>query len=213
MESMLQELKGRFSTPSSSSPCDTVQELQQTIASLQQIKSGLEETKEYRAAQVEKERASSKDDRVLQLKKRVEESKAATEKLLGFSLKQEHFNSGDVYILMPIGYVNLQQFELQVEILQKSIRNMEERLDRLRGELGDLKARFSWSAVDKTESQISQLEAQLPSMRTQLLGFLMAHQPMMDPTFSETLATHLDAMLEAYLELRKLECAEAKASV
>ena len=48
-------------------------------------------------------------------------------------------------------------------------------------------------------------------MRTQLLGFLMACQPMMDPTFSNTLATHLDAMLEAYLELRTLECAEAKA--
>jgi uncharacterized protein involved in exopolysaccharide biosynthesis len=201
MESMLQELKGRFSTPSSSSPCDTVQELQQTIASLQQIKSGLEETKEYRAAQAEKERVS-KDDRVLQLKKRIEESKAAAEKLLGFSLKQEHFNSGNVYALMPIGYVNRQQFEGRVQILQKPIRNMEERVDRLRGRL---------SVNPTTESEILQLEAQLHAMRTQLLGFLMAYQPMMDPTFSETLATHLDAMLEAYLELRTLECAEAKA--
>jgi DNA repair exonuclease SbcCD ATPase subunit len=201
MESMLQELKGRFSTPSSSSPCDTVHELQQTIASLQQIKSGLEETKEYRAAQAEKERVS-KDDRVLQLKKRVEESKAAAEKLLGFSLKPEHFNCGNVYSLMPSGYVNRQQFEWRVENLQKPIRNMEERVDRLRSRL---------SVNPTTKSEILQLEAQLHAMRTQLLGFLMEYQPMMDPTFSETLATHLDAMLEAYLELRTLECAETKA--
>jgi DNA repair exonuclease SbcCD ATPase subunit len=210
MESMLQELKGRFSVPSSSSPCDTVQELQQTIASLQQIKSGLEETKEYRAAQAEKERAS-KDDRVLQLKKRIEESKAAAEKLLGFSLKPEHFNPGNMYNLMPTGYMNRLIFDQTVQNFQRPILNMEERLDRLRGELGDLKFRCSWSAVDKTKSEILQLEVQLHPMRSQLLGFLMAYQPMMDPTFSETLATHLDAMLETYLELRTLECAEAKA--
>jgi DNA repair exonuclease SbcCD ATPase subunit len=200
---MLKAINGRFQCCAASLPCDTVKELEQTIASLQQIKNGLEETEEYRAAQAEKERAS-KDERILQLKKRMEESKAAAERLLGFSLKPEHFNSGNVYTLMPIGYVNRQQFEGRVQILQNPIRNMEERVDRLRCHL---------SANPTTKSEILQLEAQLHLMRTQLLGFLMAYQPMMDPTFSETLANHLDAMLEAYLELRTLECAEAKASV
>ena len=218
MESMLQEIKERFSTPSSSSPCDTVQELQQTIASLQQIMSGLEETMEYRAAKTEEERAS-KGSRVLQLKKRVDESKAAAEKLLGFSLMPEHFTK-NMYILMPSGYVDRQQFEKRVQLLQMHIRNTEERLGRLRGQIStnpktkseslQLEAQL-YPMQTTTKSEILQLEAQLHPTRTQLLGFLMACQPMMDTTFSETLATHLDAMLAAYLELRTLQCAEAEA--
>jgi hypothetical protein len=69
---MLKEVSGRFQDTAAS--YEAVQELEHTIASLQQIKNGLEETKEYRAAQAEKERAS-KGDRVQQLQKRVEESK------------------------------------------------------------------------------------------------------------------------------------------
>ena len=174
-----------------------MQELQQTIASLQRIKSGLEEeTKEFRVMQVEKEPAP-KDDRVLQLEKRIEESKAAAEKLLGFSLKPKHFDSGDVYSLMPSGYADRQRFEETVEKLREDIHTTEAILRERRAYLG------------KKEIEASQAHSR--TLRTQLLTFLMAYQPMMDPTFSKTLATHLDAMLEAYLELRTLECAEAKA--
>ena len=197
---MLKEVSGRFQDTAAS--CEAVQELEHTIASLQQIKNGLEETKEYRAAQAEKERAS-KGDRVLQLKKRVEESKAAAERLLGFPLTPEHCNEGNAYGLMPIGYVDRLVFEQTVQSLEQSSSNMEERLDQLKGELGDLKSRSSWSAVDRTKSEIIKLEQQVHIMRSRLLCYMMSYQPMLDATFSDKLAGHLDAMLEAYLELRQ----------
>jgi DNA repair exonuclease SbcCD ATPase subunit len=199
---MLKEVSGRFRDTAAS--YEAVQELEHTIASLQQIKNGLEETNEYRAAQAEKERAS-KGDRVQQLEKRIEESKAAAERLLGFPLTPGHCTKGNVYGLLPIGYVDRLAFEQTVQSLERSSSNTEERLDQLKGELGDLKSRSSWSAVDRTKSEIMQLEQQAHLMRSRLLGYMMSYQPMLDATFSDTLAAHLDAMLDAYLELRKLQ--------
>lgn len=194
---MLKEVSGRFQDTAAS--CEAVQELEHTIASLQQIKNGLEETNEYRAAQAEKERAS-KGDRVQQLQKRVEESKAAAERLLGFPLTPEHCTKGNAYGLMPVGYVDQLVFEQTVQSLERYSSDMQERLNQLKGELGDLKSRSSLSAVEKTK-----FEQQIPISRSRLLGYMMSHQPMLDATFSDTLAAHLDAMLDAYLELRKLQ--------
>jgi hypothetical protein len=204
---MLKAINGRFQCCAASLPCDTVKELEQTIASLQQIKNGLEETEEYRAAQAEKERAS-KDERILQLKKRVEESKASAEKLLGFPLKPDHFTGGNAYKLMPAGYVARAHFEGTLQHFQKQISSMEAVLDRCKGELGVLK---SASSRSQTEMSIQSGEGQLCEARSRLLGFVMAYEPMLDTTFSEKLAVHLDAMLGAYLELRTLECSEANA--
>jgi DNA repair exonuclease SbcCD ATPase subunit len=206
---MLQEIQGKFDVYASL-PFDTVQELEQTIANLQKIKNELEETDEYRAAQAEKERAL-KGNRALQLKKRVEESKAAAEKMLGFPLTPQLLNQENMYKLMPMGFVDRSQFNAQLQQYQMQNAIAEEKLDQLKGELGDLKFRSKWSSVDNTKSQIQQLEFQVHITRTRLLSYMMAYQPMLDTTFSETLAAHLDAMLEAYLELRKLECSEAKA--
>ena len=84
---MLRDIKGRFKDPEA--PCEAVQALEETLASLQQIKKGLEETKEYRAAQAEKE-LSDKGNRVLLLKKQVEESKAAAENLTRCAIVFSH---------------------------------------------------------------------------------------------------------------------------
>lgn len=207
---MLQEIQGRFEGYAASVPFDTVQQLEQTITSLQKIKNELEETEEYRVAQAEKERVT-KGNHALQLKKRVEESKAAAEKLLGFPLQPQLLNKQNMYKLMPVGFLDRTQFEAQLQKYQMHNAVTQDNLDRLKGELGDLKSRSSWSAVDQKTSQIEQLEFQLHATRTQLLSYMMQYQPMLDTTFSDTLAAHLDTMLEAYLELRKLECSAAKA--
>jgi predicted RNase H-like nuclease (RuvC/YqgF family) len=210
MEPMLEELKGRFSTPSSS-PYDTVQELQQTIAALQQIKSGLEETEEYRAAQAEKERA--KEDRVLQLKKRVEESKAAVEKMLGYSLKSEQFSTGEAYGLMPVGFHSCAHFEDTIKHYQTRIATLEAELVVMKEPGYKPRGIRPEYALEQTQRNIDTAEYTRRKLSSQLIGYMMAYQPMKDLTFCQTLATHLDAMLEAYLALRTLECAEAKASV
>ena len=100
---MLRDIKGRFKDPEA--PCEAVQALEETLATLQQIKKGLEETKEYRAAQAEKE-LSDKGNRVLLLKKQVEESKAAAEGLLGYPLTSAHYQASgnfgnSLYQLLP----------------------------------------------------------------------------------------------------------------
>jgi hypothetical protein len=202
---MLRDIKGRFKDPEA--PCEAVQALEETLASLQQIKKGLEETKEYRAAQAEKE-LSDKGNRVLLLKKQVEESKAAAEGLLGYPLTSAHYQASgnfgnSLYQLLPEGYVDHQVFGYQVRHLQQELAKQEENLDRVKGELGDFKSRSSWSAVDRTKSEIIKLEQQVHIMRSRLLCYMMSYQPMLDATFSDKLAGHLDAMLEAYLELRQ----------
>ena len=193
---MLREVRGRLQGAS----CEAVQELEYTIASLQQIKNGLEETEEYRTALAEKE-LISKCDRVLQLKKCVQESKVAAEKLLGYPLKPEHFINGSGYKLMPMGYVAKATFDTDVQQFQKQIAIAEEALDRFKGEIGVKKARSSFGGLDQ-KSQLAQLEDSLRHQRSRLLGYMMSCEPMLDATFSETLAVHLDAMLDAYLELR-----------
>ena len=207
---MLKEVSGRFQDTAAS--YEAVQELEHTIASLQQIKNGLEETKEYRAAQAEKERAS-KGDRVQQLQKRVEESKAAAERLLGFPLTLEHCTSGKAYSLMPDGFVDRTQFEVMIQDFQNQIASTEAFLDKCKGELRVLKSpNYKPRGCVRVDQELEQAqraihngEHQLRAASSRLLGYMMSHQPMLDATFSDTLAAHLDAMLDAYLELRKLQ--------
>jgi hypothetical protein len=120
-------------------------------------------------------------------------------------LKPEHFTNGDAYKMLPVGYVHRLQFEAMIQPLQKLIASTEEKLDQCKGEVGDLKFCRSWQALDQKQSQIAQLEYQLHNARSRLLGIVMACEPILDATFSDTLAAHLDSMLDAYLELRKLQ--------
>jgi hypothetical protein len=200
---MLRDIKGRFKDPEA--PCEAVQ----ALASLQQ---GLEETKEYRAAQAEKE-LSDKGNRVLLLKKQVEESKAAAENLLGYPLKTEYLSKGQAYELMPMGFVDRLIFDSTIQHYQNQIATMKEVLDRCKGELAVLKApnfkphgygcNTQQQQIEQTERSIHSGVHQLREARSKLLGYVMEHQPMLDATFSDKLAAHLDAMLDAYLELRQ----------
>ena len=203
---MLQEIQASFQD--TATPCETVEALANTIASLEQIKKGLEDTTEYRAAQAEKA-LTAKGDRALQLKKTLEESKAAAEKLLGYPLKPENVANGEAYRLMPTGFVDKLTFNYQLQHYQKQIDIAEVIVDRCKGELAVLKsnnvAPFGRGTLkqtlEQTQGQLTQAERSLHDVRSRLLGFVMANQPMLDATFSDQLATHLDAMLVAYMEL------------
>ena len=204
---MLQALQGRFQqdpSTAATAPCETVQALEETIASLQQIKIGLEETKEFRAAQAEKA-LTVKGNRMLQLTNRAEEAKAAAEKLLGYPLKPEHFTNGQAYSLMPVGFVERLHFEAAVQHFQGEIARLKD-LQALKP-LSSCRPTFGLleNSFHQAQRTMKAEEDQLRKARSRLLGYLMTHRPMQDATFTNKLAAHIDTMLEAYLELRALE--------
>jgi hypothetical protein len=210
---MLKEIQNLFEDPTCDiTPCEALEALDETLASLHQIKKSLEKNKEYYAAQVEKDMIP-KYNQVLLLKNHVKESKAAAEKLLGFSLKPEHFTKGEAYMLMPLGFVNKVSFELEIQNFQKPIKDIEKSLDLNKGMLEDLKSPDDkplgyitrYDKIDEIEKSIQVEEYHLNRARSELLGYFMTHQPMLDTTFSNKLAVHLNSMLDAYLELKKLE--------
>jgi hypothetical protein len=205
--SMLKEIQIRFQDTDGINPYEVVQELEHTMTILQKIKKGLQE-------ESKKEYASGpKDNRMQQLSKIVVNSKATAEKLLGFSLNRGHFTNGNAYQLMPQGYVNRTTFEETVQHYQTHIASLEEPLKKYKEDLhalksGDFKVRGCVSIDDVKKDikmKIQSGEQQVQSARSKLLGYIMTHLPMHDATFSQKLAGHLDAMLEAYLELRKLQ--------
>jgi hypothetical protein len=220
---MLKEIQNRFQDPAGSvAPCEAVQALDETLASLHQIKKSLEETKEYRAAE-EAQKQSDESKRVMRLKASLEKAQAAAEAMLGYPLNSEHYfssgNYGDsLYNLLPEGYVHQKMFDHQVKHLKSQLANQEARLDKIRSELGpseltpappflrgDLK-----QALEGKQGQLRNATANVHFGRSRLLSYMATHKPMRDAHFGKTLAGHLDAMLDAYLELEKLEQSELK---
>jgi DNA repair exonuclease SbcCD ATPase subunit len=216
---MLKEIQNRFQDPAGGiSPQEAVQALEETLASLHQIKKSLEETKEYRAAE-EAQKQSDKGNRVRHLTASLEKAEAAAEAMLGYSLTSAHYrSSGSLYHLLPEGYLNHQAYDYQVKQFQSQLAKQEAQLDRIRGELGtseltpappflrgDLK-----QALEAKQEQLRSATAQVRCARSQLLSYMATHKPMRDAHFSDKLAGHLDAMLDAYLELQKLEQSELK---
>ena len=192
-------------------PCAAVQALEATLASLQQLQADLKNTKEYRAAQAEQRRLSE-SDRARQLAETVARSRAAAEALLGYPLTPQHFETADVYALMPTGYVDGPTFDAYVQQFQARLAALEEALDKARGELDELKspdvkpASFGRNfdikqRLEQKKGDLRQAELQVHHLRSRLLGYLATHQPMRDAAFGATLASHLDAMLAAYLAL------------
>jgi hypothetical protein len=215
---MLKEIQNHFQDPAVGvAPCEALQALDETLASLNQIKKSLEEIKEYRAAQAEKE-MTAKDNRVPQLQNRAQKSKAAAEGMLGYPLMPEHFASGGAYALLPVGFVERPTFEAAVQSYPKEIARLKEVVDQCKGELDTLKSPSFKSRGCVTPAQASEQvmrsirggEVMIHDQRSRLLSYMETHKPMLDAHFGKTLAGHLDAMLDAYLELEKLEQSELK---
>jgi hypothetical protein len=191
-------------------PYAAVQALDETLASLQKLHADLKRTKEYRAAE-EAQKQSDASDRVRRFTEKLEKAQAAAEAMLGYPLTNAHYrSSGGLYHLLPEGYVHHQTFDYQVKQFQGHLANQEARLDKIKGELGaaeltptppflrgDLK-----QALEAKQAELHSATAQVHCARSQLLGYLATHKPMRDTRFGETLAGHLDAMLEAYVALR-----------
>jgi hypothetical protein len=190
-------------------PYAAVQALDETLASLQKLQADLKRTKEYRAAE-EAQKQSDASDRVRRLTEELEKAQAAAEAMLGYPLTSMHYGSSNgLYHLLPEGYVHPQMFDHQVKQLQSHLSNQEARLDKLRGELGaseltpappflrgDLK-----QALEAKQAELHSATVQVRCARSRLLGFMATHKPMRDARFSEKLAGHLDAMLDAYVAL------------
>ena len=167
------------------------------------------------------EEPTAKDKHILELKKRVQESKLSAEKLLGFSLNQGHFMNGEAYRLMPACFVHPLHFQEDILPLQQKIVNMKAIINECKAELAVLKSpNFKSSGcvthmqqqqqIEQFERNIHMGEHQLQEVRSWLLGYMMAHQPILDTNFNDKLATHLDVMLDSYLELWKLQHSELK---
>jgi hypothetical protein len=194
-------------------PYAAVQALDETLASLQKLQADLKRTKEYRAAE-EAQKQSDASDRVRRLTEELEKAQAAAEAMLGYPLTSAHYRSSgnfddSLYHLLPEGYVHHQKFDCAVQRLKQQLANQEARLDKIRGELGaseltpappflrgDLK-----QALEAKQAELHSATVQVRCARSQLLGFMATHKPMRDARFGETLAGHLDAMLDAYVAL------------
>jgi ABC-type dipeptide/oligopeptide/nickel transport system ATPase subunit len=219
---MLKEIQGRFQDSTNGvTPCEAVQALDETLASLHQIKKSLKETKEYCAAE-EARKQSDKSDSVQRLKASLEKAQAAVEALLGYKLTSEHhYSSGNygvsLYNLLPEGYVHQQMFDHQVKHLKSQLANQEARLDKIRSELGlseltlaqsFLHGELKKASDGKQQGQLRNATANVHFARSRLLSYMATHKPMRDVHFGKNLACHLDAMLDAYLEIQKLEQSE-----
>jgi hypothetical protein len=149
-------------------------------------------------------------DRLAQLKRTAREAKKAAEAMLGYPLTPEHLASGGAYALLPVGFVDRSTFEATVQSYQKEIARLEEVVDRCKSELDTLRSPSFKSRGCVTPAQASEEvmrsirggEAMICDQRSRLLGYMAANRPMRDARFGETLAGHLDAMLEAYVALR-----------
>ena len=152
---------------------------------------------------------SNESDRVRELTEKLEKAQAAAEAMLGYPLTPEHLASGGAYALLPVGFVDRSTFEATVQYYQKEIARLEKVVDRCKGELDTLKSPSFNSRGCVTPPQASEEvmrsirggEAMIRHQRSRLLGYMAANRPMRDARFGETLAGHLDAMLEAYVAL------------
>jgi small-conductance mechanosensitive channel len=194
-------------------PYAAVQALDETLTSLQKLQADLKRTKEYRAAE-EAQKQSDASDRVRRLTEELEKAQAAAEAMLGYSLNSEHYfssgNYGDsLYNLLPKGYVHQKMFDHNIQHLKSQLANQEARLDQIKGELGpseltpappflreDLK-----QALEAKQGQLRTATTNVHFARSRLLSYMATHKPMRDARFGETLAGHLDAMLDAYVAL------------
>jgi hypothetical protein len=152
-------------------------------------------------------------DRLAQLTQTAHEAREAAEALLGYPLKPEHFATGSAYTLLPVGFVANCTFEATVQCYQREMARMQDIVDRCKGELDALKASNFNSrgcvtpaqASEQLQRSIQSGEMQLGETRSRLLGYVLAQRPMRDADFAARLASHLDAMLDAYLAMRALE--------
>lgn len=185
-----------------------------SIGILEDIEKELEKCKEYKPTTTQlSSNVCEKENRMKELSKTVIDSKIAAEKLLGFTLKREHFINGQAYMLLPVGYVNRPAFEERIKEFQKQILDIEMSLKKWKEDLialnsGDLKAYGCVSLKEMTEQRKRSIQTgsyQLFEKRSKFLGYLMTNLPMNDETFTSKLTEHLDTMLDAYLELRTLE--------
>jgi hypothetical protein len=201
------EQKGQQQQKENTDPCVAVRALEDTLESLRRIQADLKQTKEYRAAQEEKKR-SDQGDRVQKLNQTIDESRAAAEKMLGFPLTSNHLGS-NAYKLMPVGFVDRLIYEANVNECHKEIARMEAIIKIHKAQPLALKVGngggFGFNNMEQIRRTIEAAEHTIGAKRSQMLGFVMEHRPMLDATFSERLACHLDAMLDAYLSLRTLE--------
>jgi hypothetical protein len=215
MQATLEALKAGHQLQGEEDPCAAVHALEETLASLQKLQADLKRTREYRAAE-EAQKQSDEGDRVRRLTENLEKAEAAAEALLGYSLTSAHYRSGggnfscdSLYQLLPEGYVHHHIFDHNVRRLQQQLATQEAKLDQIRGELGpseltpappflrgDLK-----QALEAKQGELHLATAQVRCVRSQLLSYMATHKPMRDAHFSETLAGHLDAMLDAYVAL------------
>lgn len=190
-------------------PYAAVQALEETLASLQKLQADLKRTKEYRAAE-EAQKQSDASDRVRRLTEKLEKAQAAAEAMLGYPLTSMHYRSSNsLYHLLPEGYVNCQAYDMTVQTLRQQLVTLETQLDKIKGELGlseltpappflrgDLK-----QALEVKQEELRSATAQVHCARSRLLSYMATCKPMRDARFGETLAGHLDTMLDAYVAL------------
>jgi hypothetical protein len=169
---------------------DEVQE-RTIFARLHTLKRGLDEkTEAFRAAKV-----MARESRVQRM---LEEARAGAEGLLGFPLKLEHCMNGLAYDLLPAGFVDGRVFDETVLNLREQCKCLEERVKQAKARM------LEGGPVECMCTQLRSAESQLGHQRSRLLGYVLAHKPMRDAKFRDKLAAHLDAMLDALLELRAL---------
>lgn len=198
---MLGDIQGRFMA--AASPCEVMQDIEHTIANLQQIQKDLQDTDEYRAAQL-----TAKETQVSKLKQTVENTKAEVEALLGFSLRPEHYTNGKLYTLLPAGCVHQEDYNIRVASLQGCINHAQAYLKYLKNPQTEPRPQvmlYGTYCEGNGSDQIQRTEQYLTQYKTALLQFVSENRPMDGKRFIKKLEVHLDAMLEAYLELRQLQ--------
>ena len=179
-------------------PHEAVEELDQTIESLQRMKRSLEESTEFREAQALKEQAAKKS-RVKVLEETVEDAKTEVERLLGYSLQPFHYQT-DLYGLLPDGYVDRGVLSAKQAEFKQAIHTVEAHLKEI-SVLHDAHRSFAGNKEQAMQQQLNQISG----LKSRLLGFLMRHKPMDAQAFRAQLTPHLDVMVDALSVLRELQ--------
>ena len=128
----------------------------------------------------------------------VKQHKQAVSHLLGYT---PNFESGSecVYRLLPIKCMPKAKFLERTALLSGLKATHEERLKEVQD------ARSFGTEYQTSDDVMQSIQMEIDASKTALLSHLLSQTPVDEQAFRNRLALHLDAMLDALLELRSLE--------